>query len=130
MKINTLHKIAFTAFGLVLGAVSVSAQEATYGPYDGSQKRSYFGTGKKENYDVAIHLTNSALVGKTVKGIVIPMNSDITGIDSTAVAFMSKTLTIKNKVNRQHFRRKGYYKVQTALHHHLRRSICGLFAVA
>ena len=99
MKINTLHKIAFTAFGLVLGAVSVSAQEATYGPYDGSQKLSYFGTGKKENYDVAIHLTNSALVGKTVKGIVIPMNSDITGIDSTAVAFMSKTLTIKNKVN-------------------------------
>lgn len=99
MKINTLHKIAFTAFGLVLGAVSVSAQEATYGPYDGSQELGYFGTGKKENYDVAIHLTNSALVGKTVKGIVIPMDSDITGIDSTAVAFMSKTLTLKNKVN-------------------------------
>lgn len=73
-------------FGLVLGAVSVSAQEATYGPYDGSQELGYFGTGKKENYDVAIHLTNSALVGKTVKGIVIPMDSDITGIDSTAVA--------------------------------------------
>ena len=68
-----------------------------YGAYDGSQDLTSFGSKRKENYDVAIHLTESDLVGMKVEGIRIPVSS-LEGI-SRIKGWMTESLKVRNGVN-------------------------------
>lgn len=36
----------------------------------------YWGTGKKENYDVAVHIAENALTGSSIKGFTCPLHTD------------------------------------------------------
>lgn len=60
---------------LCLAAIPAGAQEVGYGPYDGSQPLSSWGTNLSSTYDIALHITDSRLVGKQVSGIVVPFDS-------------------------------------------------------
>lgn len=62
------HRIASTS--------SLGDDEMYYTYDDGETTSGMWGTGKKENYDVAIHVVEPALVGKTVEGMVVYMNND------------------------------------------------------
>lgn len=68
-----------------------------YGAYDGSQQQSFVGSTRKENYDVAVHITESDLKGTTVKGVRIPVIS-LEGISNMS-AWISDKLTVSNSVN-------------------------------
>lgn len=98
---KNLLKIAFATAIALTGTTTASAQDVdvTYGPYDGSQNITYYGTGKKETYDVAIHITDASLVGKTVKGIIIPFSTDTSAISNRGAIFLTKELKITNKKN-------------------------------
>lgn len=96
MNKHLLRTTLLAAAGLIAGATTATAQDATYGPWDGTQDVTYWGTNKKESYDVAIHITDAALVGKTVKGIVIPFDTDVSGIEAKGAAFLTKALNTKN----------------------------------
>ena len=68
-----------------------------YGAYDGSQNLSSFGSTRKENYDVALHLTESDLVGMKVEGLRIPVSS-LEGI-SRIKGWLTDALKVRNGVN-------------------------------
>lgn len=99
MKLNKRNIFTSLAACLLLMPVAASAQESSYGPYDGSQNLLYFGTGKKENYDVAIKLPGSSLEGKTVTGVTIPLGKDVSALGSKGVAFLTKSLALSGKLN-------------------------------
>lgn len=92
------HSIITAAVALLAMATTASGQTITYGAYDGSQSLYEYGTGKKENYDVAIHIKDAGLVGKTITGINLPF--DATNHISDASVFLTKELTLDNKVNK------------------------------
>lgn len=58
-----------------------------------NSKYSWYGTGKKENYDVAIRLYNKSLTGLTITKVSIPMG-DVTDVSSIKV-WLSKSLNLK-----------------------------------
>ncbi len=68
-----------------------------YGAYDGSQNLSSFGSTRKENYDVAVHLSDPDLVGMKVWGVRIPVNS-LEGI-SRISGWITDALKVSNGVN-------------------------------
>lgn len=81
----------------VASTASLKTGEVYYTYDDDESGVGYWGTGKAETYDVSMHLTDAALVGKTIEGIVITLGTD-QGISDLSV-WLSKELTLNNKVN-------------------------------
>ena len=90
-----LPAIVLAAAGLPsYGAVT----EFTYGPNPAGTEYTGYGFGKKEHYDVAMHLADPTLSGCTIVGIRvgIPAENDwISGI----TAWLSSDLKLENKLN-------------------------------
>lgn len=76
---------------LCLAPSHSGAQEVSYGPYDGSQQLTAWGTNMSKQYDIALHITDSRLVGKQVSGVVVPLGSDISSL-VTLKAWTATTL--------------------------------------
>lgn len=109
-----ITRILFTA-GVMLASMSALAQfkaaprmastaslktgEVYYTYDDGESTLGYWGSGKTESYDVAIHLSDAGLVGKTVEGLVITFGTD-QGI-SDCSAWLSKELTLASVDNKK-----------------------------
>ena len=74
-----LYSIAVVAVSLVLGTASAHAADLDEGDivftYNAGGSTYNAGTAKKENYDVAIKLSDAALVGTTLKQIIVPLSS-------------------------------------------------------
>lgn len=100
MKNNTriLGAVALTA---VLAGFSAPAAadngKIVFSGNTGSQKIDYYGTQKKENYDVAVMLADKSLKGKKIASIRAPFSSS-ENVGNVKV-WISKKLTIENKVN-------------------------------
>lgn len=64
--------LAVLLMAFCTGPVAV-AQTTTmdYSYYDGTTDLAQTGSGKKETYDVAIHINQPALTGTTIKGVII-----------------------------------------------------------
>lgn len=78
---------------------NATAQTITYGAYSGNETLNESGTEKQEDYDVAILVKDDALVGKTVKGVKIPIASDVAPYLTDGKAFMTKSLALSNSEN-------------------------------
>ncbi|MGI6222323.1 MAG: hypothetical protein ACOYJG_01790 [Prevotella sp.] len=92
--------LAVFAFAMSFGAINASAQtQMVYSYHHAGEETTTWGTGKKEDYDVAIHIQDESLVGSTITGVRIPMPDDISGLQSKGAAFLTKTLSVKSKVN-------------------------------
>lgn len=63
-----------------LASIPTSAQEVSYGPYDGSQPLSSWGTNLSSTYHIALHITDNRLVGKQVSGVVVPFDTNISSL--------------------------------------------------
>ncbi len=94
MRSRLLLSVMIAFFSIVDG---FAQDYLVYGAYDGSQDLTSFGSKRKENYDVAIHLTESDLVGMKVEGIRIPVSS-LEGI-SRIKGWMTEALKVRNGVN-------------------------------
>lgn len=74
-----LYSIAVVAVSLVLGTANAHAADLDEGDivftYNAGGSTYNAGTAKKENYDVAIKLSDAALVGTTLKQIIVPLSS-------------------------------------------------------
>lgn len=81
----------------VPSTTSLAAGEIYYTLDDGVSDTGFWGTGKKEKYDAAIHINTPALKGKTVEGIVVKLGNNV-GLSDFSV-WLSKSLTLENKVN-------------------------------
>ncbi len=82
----------------MFGTLSVSAgNEILWGYYQGSGL-SDWGTQKKENYDVAIHLTGKDLVGKQILAIRVPVNTNAENAGNYR-CWLSKKLKVENGLN-------------------------------
>lgn len=94
----------------ILGAVALTAALAgfstpaaadngkiVFSGNTGSQKIQYYGTQKKENYDVAVLLADKNLKGKKISAIRAPFASS-EGIGNVKV-WITKKLNLENKVN-------------------------------
>lgn len=73
-------------------ATDLKSGEIYYTYDDGVSTSGTWGTGKKENYDVAIHVVEPALVGKKVEGMVLYLFNE-TGL-SNLKCWLSKELTL------------------------------------
>lgn len=73
---------------------AVADDETEYG-YDGVSTT--WGTGKAETYDIALHITEKALVGSTVRGVLLPVT--VTNGITDQKIWMSRQLTLENKTN-------------------------------
>lgn len=86
---------------LVLGSQTASAQDndatLTYSAYE-SGSFTPWGTNKKENYGIAIHLTDPSLVGMTISKVRVPFGSNVNGL-SNGTVFLTKELSVKSKKN-------------------------------
>ena len=80
---------------LCTGPVAV-AQTTTmdYSYYDGTTDLAQTGSGKKETYDVAIHINQPALTGTTIKGVIISI-PHTTAVSNLKV-WLSKELTLQS----------------------------------
>ena len=80
---------------LCTGPVAV-AQTTTmdYSYYDGTTDLAQTGSGKKETYDVAIHINQPALTGTTIKGVIISI-PHTTAVSDLKV-WLSKELTLQS----------------------------------
>ena len=80
---------------LCTGPVAV-AQTTTmdYSYYDGTTDLAQTGSGKKETYDVAIHINQPALTGTTIKGVIISI-PHTTAVSNLKV-WLSKKLTLQS----------------------------------
>jgi len=85
----------FTFIALVAVNVNANAQGIKYGASDNESAESTWGTRVKENYDVAIHITDASLIGKTVTGIVVPTLSNT----ANWKAWLTKKLVLSNNLN-------------------------------
>lgn len=94
MGTRLLLSFMIAIFSIVDG---VAQDYLVYGAYDGSQDLSSFGSKRTENYDIAIHLTESDLVGMKVVGLRIPVSS-LEGI-SRIKGWMTDALKVRNGVN-------------------------------
>lgn len=73
--------------------LSASAAESSYSFNPSGEAVEYYGTGKKENYDIAVCLNNPALVGAKVTGIRVEIPGD-PALYSSSSAFMTTELMI------------------------------------
>lgn len=96
---NFLKSIFLLTVGMVFAAtplsVSAADSEVVYTNDTGKGKAAWFGTSKKENYNVAMQLTGGSLVGMTVKTIRIPVES-VTSITNLRV-WLSINLSTKTE---------------------------------
>jgi thiol-disulfide isomerase/thioredoxin len=71
-----MFKKAFLMLALCAGLAlpDAYAAELTYNPTAGSSDIYSWGSGRKENYDIAIKLDAAGLVGAKIKGVTIPIN--------------------------------------------------------
>lgn len=76
---------------------SLKSGEVYYTYDDDVSSVGFWGTAKKETYDVAVHLSDEALVGKTVEGIIFTMGID-EGFSNMSV-WLSKELTLSSSKN-------------------------------
>jgi len=81
----------------VASTTSLAAGEMYYTPDDEETAAGYWGTGKAEKYDVAIHINTPALKGKTVEGIVVRLGNNV-GLGDFSV-WLTKSLTLEKKNN-------------------------------
>ncbi|MDO4161079.1 MAG: hypothetical protein Q4D41_11535 [Prevotellaceae bacterium] len=90
--------MAFCGAGLneANAATELSDGEIIYSYNNGGSVYTY-GTAKKENYDVAMHLTGADLAGTTITKVLIPIG-DATTITNLKV-WLSKALTLESKIN-------------------------------
>ncbi len=72
--------------------------EIIYSLDNGNGVADKYGTGKKENYDIAIHLADRNLVGLSIMGMRIPMQG--TENISNMSAWLSSELTLEKKDNK------------------------------
>ena len=77
-----------------LTVFSAQASERSYSFNFNGEDITFYGTGRKENYDVAVRLDAPALAGFCIKGISVPLPGDPDCYDS-AGAFLSKQLNIE-----------------------------------
>lgn len=94
--IHTLTLLLFTFVTLWSSATAQTTTETTSMDYaygNGNDDLALWGTGKKETYDVAIHINNPALVGTTIKGVTlyIPPTPAVTNLK----VWMSKNLNVE-----------------------------------
>lgn len=94
--IHTLTLLLFTFVALWSSATAQTTTETTSMDYaygNGNDDLALWGTGKKETYDVAIHINNPALVGTTIKGVTlyIPPTPAVTNLK----VWMSKNLNVE-----------------------------------
>ena len=85
----------FTFIAFVAVNVNANAQGIKYGASDDESAEGAWGTNKKENYDVAIHITDAALIGKTVTGIIVPTVANT----ENWKAWLTKNLGLSDKLN-------------------------------
>lgn len=87
--------LAVLLMALCTGPVAV-AQTTTmdYSYYDGTTDLAQTGSGKKETYDVAIHINQPALTGTTIKGVIISI-PHTTAVSNLKV-WLSKELTLQS----------------------------------
>lgn len=78
--------------------MSQSGETLTYSAYDGTEDLTSWGTNKKENYGVAIHLNDPNLSGLVIKAVRVPFANDVNGLSAGAV-FLTKTLSVVSKLN-------------------------------
>lgn len=83
--------IIFFAFSLSAAAAD---DELTYSYDTGKGTASMYGTGKKEKYNVAIHITDNSLVGATIKAIRVPLEGvdKVTGLNVWLSSALKRTL--------------------------------------
>lgn len=98
-RLFTLLTVAAFSLGLCQTAAAQETAEIIYSPYFSGESTSFWGTGKGEKYDIAIHITDPALVGQTITGVSVNIPSSTTGIDSKAAVFLTKTLALSGKNN-------------------------------
>ena len=75
-----------------------SGETLTYSAYDGTEELTSWGSNKKENYGVAIHLTDPNLSGMVIKAVRVPFDDHVDGLSGGAV-FLTKTLSVASKLN-------------------------------
>ena len=85
----------FTFIVFLAVNVNADAQGIKYGASDDESAEGTWGTNKKENYDVAIHITDASLIGKTVTGIIVPTVPNTTNWK----AWLTKDLKLVDKQN-------------------------------
>lgn len=91
---------AFLAFAMTFGVMEASAQtQMVYSFRHSGDQTTTWGTKKKENYDVAIRISDASLVGSTITGVRIPMPDDIAGLQAKGAAFLTKELNVANSEN-------------------------------
>lgn len=91
-----MRKSIFSILSLLALVLCANAQSSiNYGLYHGTEKLGLWGTGKAEIYNVAIHIDDASLVGKTVKSITIPVVTEA-DLATGYMAFLSKELTTKS----------------------------------
>lgn len=95
MKI--LRTFALSLVMSLCGIMTANATELSDGEiiysYNNTGSSVYYGTGKKENYDVAIHLTGADLIGTTVTKVILPFEG-IASVSNVKV-WLSKELTLE-----------------------------------
>ena len=72
---------------------AMADNEILYGIYQGTGTLKGYGTGKAETYDIAIHLTDPALVGAEIKSVRIPVNTKATNVKDYK-GWLTKELTL------------------------------------
>lgn len=90
-------KLSFS-LAFMLGISNINANEVDYSYSFGENNYGLCGTEKAETYDIAIRLTDPALIGSKIKAFSVPLvqSNDITNISVWA----SNELTLENKVNK------------------------------
>ncbi len=85
---------AFALTGTINGAEGYT--NFNYGSNNPADQ-SLWGTSKQESYDVAMHITDPAMIGKTISEISVPI-VECAGIGNYSI-WLSNELTVENKVN-------------------------------
>lgn len=98
-KLMNKLKLTLAALLTTFAFSTTQAQDgtATFSYDDGSTVYSY-GTGKKENYDVAIKL-DASFAGKTITAITVPLNNDISGLANLKVWLTKELKVVSKKVS-------------------------------
>lgn len=89
-----MKKTIFSILSLLALALCANAQSTiNYGYYHGSEDTGPWGTGKAETYNIAIHVNDASLVGKSVKSLIVPVVPEATAATSYT-AFLTRELKV------------------------------------
>ena len=93
-----MKKITLLLSLMLLAMSAMANGYINYGCYDGTQPTKAWGTSKGDlAYDIAIHISDPALVGKQVVSVIVPIQTTYTISDWSV--WLSKELTVENKKN-------------------------------